>query len=70
MVPESVGNLTQQQRAVLCLLVRGMDLDQIADKLGIQRLTAEFHLLSLKQKLGISSTQAVIQFAKANRLCD
>ena len=70
MGPESVGNLTQQQRAVLCLLAQGLDLDHIADQLGIQRLTAEFHLLSLQQKLGLANKQALIRFAKANGLCD
>jgi DNA-binding CsgD family transcriptional regulator len=63
------GRLTQQQRTVLCLLVKGLDLDAIANQLGIQRLTAEFHLLSLQQQLGIATTQALIQFANANGLC-
>ncbi|HEX4227063.1 MAG TPA: LuxR C-terminal-related transcriptional regulator [Bryobacteraceae bacterium] len=67
---KSIGGLTQQQLAVLCLFVNGSDLDVIANQLGIQRLTAEFHLLSLQQKLGIATKQALIQFAKANGLCE
>jgi DNA-binding CsgD family transcriptional regulator len=67
---KGVRRLTEQQRAVLCLLVRGLDLDAIANQLGIQRLTAEFHLLSLQQKLGIANKQDLIQFAEANRLCE
>lgn len=66
---ESVGRLTHQQLAVLCLLVKGSDLDAIATQLCIQRLTVEFHLLSLQQKLGIETKQDLIRFAKTNELC-
>ncbi|HEX4807897.1 MAG TPA: helix-turn-helix transcriptional regulator [Bryobacteraceae bacterium] len=69
MIPENARELTQQQLAVLCLIAKGFKLDAIAERLGVQPLTAEFHLLSLKQKLGISSTKALIQFAKTSQLC-
>jgi DNA-binding CsgD family transcriptional regulator len=61
--------LTQKQRSVLCLLVKGLDLDAISKQLGIQRLTADFHLLSLKQKLGLFTKEALIEFARTNGLC-
>jgi DNA-binding NarL/FixJ family response regulator len=70
MMAKSVGKLTRQQQAVLCLLVKGLDLDAIANRLGIQRLTAEFHFLSLTQRLGISTQKALIEYAKANGLCE
>lgn len=68
MIPENARDLTQQQLAVLCLLAKGLKLEAIAERLGVQPLTAEFHLLSLKQKLGISSTKTLIRFAKTYQL--
>jgi DNA-binding NarL/FixJ family response regulator len=69
MIPDSGEDLTQQQLAVLCLFIKGFDLEAIGRQLGIRTLTAEFHLLSLQQKLGLSTRNALIQFAKANNLC-
>ena len=64
-----IEGLTQQQLAVLCLFLRGFDLEAIARQLGIRTLTAEFHLLSLQQRVGIDDKESLAQFAKANGLC-
>ena len=64
-----IGGLTRQQLAVLCLFLKGFDLDAIGRQLGIRPLTAEFHLLSLQQKIGITTKDELAEFAKANGLC-
>jgi NarL family two-component system response regulator LiaR len=54
------GGLTQREREVLALMVKGISNSQIAERLVLSRSTVNFHVSNVLGKLGVSSrTQAV-----------
>jgi HD-GYP domain-containing protein (c-di-GMP phosphodiesterase class II) len=55
-----VGNLTEREVEVLCLLAQGRTTPQIARTLDISRKTVEHHLTHLYAKLGVTCRTAAV----------
>jgi PAS domain S-box-containing protein len=70
--PDSSGThglLTQRESQVLHLLVRGLSTNQIADTLGVSRVTARNHVTNLMEKLNAATRlQAVVIAAEMGLL--
>ena len=62
--------LTQRQREILRLLVKGHSAKVIAAQLGISPRTVEFHKYSMMETLGVKSSAELIRFALQSELFD
>jgi NarL family two-component system response regulator LiaR len=63
-------DLTEREREVLSLLVKGMSNNHIADRLVISRSTVKFHVSSILSKLGVSSRTEAVALALNNKIVD
>jgi HD-GYP domain-containing protein (c-di-GMP phosphodiesterase class II) len=61
--PQKVGNLTEREVEVLCLLARGQNTPQIARTLVISRKTVEHHVAHIYYKIGVSCRTAAVVYA-------
>lgn len=57
------SDLTRREREILDLIARWYSSKEIAGMLGISNSTVGTHMENIKEKLGLSSKQALIQFA-------
>jgi NarL family two-component system response regulator LiaR len=64
------SDLTQREREVLTLMVKGMSNVEIADRLVISPSTAKFHVSSVLAKLGVTSRTEAVALALKNRLIE
>ena len=64
----ALAALTGRQRQILKLIAKGWSLKDIADDLGINVRSVEFHRNRIRQTLGLSSTAALVRFAIAEGL--
>jgi DNA-binding NarL/FixJ family response regulator len=62
--------LTSRQREVLRLIAQGCIAKEIAARLGISVRTAEFHRVSIMQKLGLHTTAQLTRYALENGIID
>lgn len=61
---EKIGqDLTEREREVLTLLVKGLTNPQIAERLVVSEATVKFHLRSIRSKLGASSRTETVALA-------
>lgn len=60
--------LTQREREVLALLVKGLRNKQAADQLGISEVTVKVHRHNLMEKMQAASVPALLQMV--NQLGD
>jgi two-component system, NarL family, response regulator LiaR len=68
---EQVGfDITEREREVLALLVKGFNNNQIAEKLFISRSTAKFHVSSILSKLGAASRTEAVAIALQHKLIE
>jgi len=62
------SNLTDREREVLALMVRGLNNLQIAEQLVVSVSTAKFHVSSILSKLGAASRTEAVSIALQNNL--
>jgi DNA-binding NarL/FixJ family response regulator len=69
-VDEGDPMLTSRQRQVLRLIAEGCIAKEIAARLDISVRTAEFHRVSIMQKLGLHTTAQLTRYALENGIVD
>jgi DNA-binding CsgD family transcriptional regulator len=70
--PETRGrdSLTERQKEVLRLIASGATAREVANRLGISVRTAEFHRMSIMQRLDLHSTAELTRYALKERILD
>jgi NarL family two-component system response regulator LiaR len=67
--PPALGtNLTERERAVLALMVEGLNNTQIAGRLVVSPSTIKSHVSNILSKLGVTSRTEAVTLALRNRL--
>jgi len=61
-------DLTDREREVLGLMIKGLNNNQIAEHLVISISTAKFHVSSILSKLGVTSRTEAVAYAIQNKL--
>lgn len=67
-VSERYESLTQRERQVLALLVKGQSTQQIAAALTLENTTVDTHVGNLLRKLGVDSRAAAVAWAWQHRV--
>lgn len=62
-MPVLQRDLRPREREVLKMMVRGMDYPEMAEQLGVNSLTAKFHVGNVLLKLGASNRTEAIDAA-------
>jgi DNA-binding CsgD family transcriptional regulator len=63
LIPSEIARLTDRERACMRCLAQGMTTRDIADELDIGLTTVHTHLRRSREKLGLTSAEALIGFA-------
>ncbi len=66
--PPPGHDLTERERAVLALMVGGLNNTQIAGKLGVRPSTIKSHVSNILSKLGVASRTEAVALAVRHRL--
>lgn len=66
--PEAGHDLTERERAVLVLLVEGLNNTQIAGRLVVSPSTIKSHVSNILSKLGVASRSEAVALAVRNKL--
>jgi NarL family two-component system response regulator LiaR len=66
--PKPGLDLTERERAVLALMVEGLNNTQIAEKLGVSPSTIKSHVSNILTKLGVASRTEAVTLALRNKL--
>ena len=68
--PTADNQLTEREREVLALMVKGMSNQEIADKLVVSLGTVKFHIGNIFMKLGVQSRVEAVTLALQRKLVD
>jgi len=68
--PQPGHNLTEREREVLSLLVKGLTNQEIAQRLSVSANTAKFHVSNVLTKLGAASRTEAVALALEHNLVD
>lgn len=68
--PKPGHDLTERERDVLALLVKGLTNQEIAQQLAVSANTAKFHVSNVLTKLGAASRTEAVALALEHRLVD
>ena len=63
-----IGQLSNRERDIVCLIGEGLKNKQIADRLCISEITVRHHITSILGKLGVSDRLELLIFAYRNNL--
>ena len=63
-------DLTEREKEVLALMIKGLNNLEIADRLIVSRSTVKFHVSSVLSKLGAASRTEAVSIALQNHLID
>ncbi len=66
--PAPGSDLTDREREVLALMVKGLNNSEIAERLVVSQSTAKFHVSSILAKLGASSRTEAVALALQHHL--
>lgn len=66
--PEPGHDLTEREREVLALMIKGLNNPDIADRLIVSRSTVKFHVSSILSKLGVSSRTEAVSLAMQHHI--
>jgi NarL family two-component system response regulator LiaR len=66
--PKPGLDLTERERAVLALMIEGLNNTQIAGKLGVSPSTIKTHVSNVLSKLGVSSRTEAVTLALRQKL--
>ncbi len=66
--PAPGSDLTEREREVLALMVKGLSNPDIADRLIVSRSTVKFHVSSILSKLGVASRTEAVAMAIENHM--
>ncbi|MCC6725259.1 MAG: helix-turn-helix transcriptional regulator [Saprospiraceae bacterium] len=58
-----ISTLSEREKEVLKLIVNGLTSKEIADELGISKLTVDTHRKHIQQKLGVSKQVDILKLA-------
>jgi len=64
------SDLTEREREVLALMVKGISNDEIAAHLTVRPSTAKFHVSNVLSKLGVTTRTEAVAMALQNHLVD
>jgi DNA-binding NarL/FixJ family response regulator len=61
--PKLQGSLTPRQIEIVVLICKGLQIKEMAWKLGISPKTVEYHRQQVSERLGLTTTASVVRYA-------